>query len=122
MGSPKPYYTPYGDPLFSLADLSRMSGATTKQIRPWIENGELTSFITAYVDEESQIKYYKLGQPYPEDRLIDGSQVYYTIQRQKERPEWAIRRRDEMTYQYRRLDENDKEEVYNEDYETSDLW
>lgn len=122
MGSPKPYYTHYGDPLFSLADLSRMSGVAPKQLRMWIDRGELTSFITAYIDNESGVKYYKVGSPYDSDDLVEGSSVYYQIERQEERPEWAIRRRDEMAYQYRRLEETEEEDVNYEDYETGDIW
>lgn len=117
------YYTPKGDPLFSLTDLSNLSGITTRQIRKWIESGDLKPFITAYIDRETKIKYYHIGPNDPDDELVDGSLVYYWIDRQNERPEWSIKRRDAMTYQnYHRQKQEEEEALEDANYETGDIW
>ena len=70
-----------GEKLYTIADLSKASDLPISTIRKWIRKGDLTHFVTVYVDERTNHHYYKIGLPDEDDILIDGSNIYYKLEK-----------------------------------------
>lgn len=49
-----------------------------RTIKRWLANGELRNVVTVYQKENGYI-YYRLGLPYEDDVLIDGSDFRYKL-------------------------------------------
>lgn len=70
-----------GEKLYTIADLSKASDLPISTIRKWIKKGDLVHFLTVYVDVDENRYYYKIGLPDNDDILLEGSNIYYKLQK-----------------------------------------
>lgn len=67
-----------GDEYLRIATVAQLSGVSVRTLQRWISDGELDGVLTIYQDK-SGVNYYRLGQPYDDDCLIEGSVRKYKM-------------------------------------------
>ena len=64
--------------LLRISDVSEISGVHIRTLQRWINDGELTNFLTVYKSPRG-IHYFRLGVPYPDDELVPGETFKYKL-------------------------------------------
>lgn len=92
------FYTTRNEPLFTLKQLSELSDMSPKIIRQWIDNDELSAYITIYLHPNGR-RLFKLGIPNAEDVLVKTNPNTYTTELVKETTHLKMIRRDTIAWQ-----------------------
>lgn len=64
--------------LLRISDVSEISGVHIRTLQRWINDGELTNFLTVYKSPRG-IHYFRLGVPFPDDELVPGETFKYKL-------------------------------------------
>ena len=67
-----------GEDYLRISDVAELSGVEIRTMRRWINDGDLTHFLTVY-RSESGIQYFRLGIPHDTDVLIEGETFRYHL-------------------------------------------
>lgn len=72
------YFTTWGEPLYTIKDLSQKSNVTIGVLKEWFEAGDLQSFITIY-ESESGRRLYRWGAPLDWETPLPGTEFVYDL-------------------------------------------
>lgn len=70
-----------GETYLRISDVAELSGVNVRTLQRWVNAGDLVNFLTIY-QTESGINYFRLGLPYDDDELIEGSTFRYKMRKE----------------------------------------